>query len=279
MSSGGRNKSAAPILSNNMKLLKLYEVGLSSRDLDELGEDLTAVLATISHAVNEINLFRGLFLLSDPEFPSAERIRKKAQIQKFAITRALNAKTFEALDSIDQAKTVLNRRMQRERSRKVVETLRSVVEALCTIELQTVGLGYEVTKEIRDKVTNHYLPSEVRKNLPTAPYHSNAAMVLHETEGDSFYPFAEDLVFFPVLQKFATEKGKSKREIIDEWMSWSLASSIAVCDMHFRLSKILIIDLLGKRASQVALFAESELFQDYRSHPLPLFHFSVEEET
>lgn len=249
-----------------MKIVELYEIQLSKQEIEELGPELTAALSTLAYAANEINCFMGLYLASEPEMPRYEVIKKKARIQKFILTRAMNAKIFEALKAIGDIRKIIDR-YQEKTGRKDFSEMFTVLDSL------TSELGYTISKELRNNVTSHYLPSKVRDNLSRVAGGSARTLFFHRSSGDSFYPFAEDYVFGAQLNQLAKEHNMDLNSVVDEWMEWSVKASQEISSVFEGVLKHVIMDKLHeKHARETKPYVEVEYVAGFRTRPLPLFH-------
>ena len=200
----------------NMKIIHLGELILSREDLEKMPDEELAFLATLCFAVDEIGVFERLLVQTLGSRPKSEELQNAYAIQQLTLMRVLNAKVFEAFNILEQYKRMLKRSKQAE-SLKFLESYDSAWSVLRDSEL------YKVAKEIRDKSTNHYLPSETLKNLPYYPEVLRPKIYFHGSSGNSFHPIGEELVF---IAKFSRELGgyENVQGGLDKWIEWGIES-------------------------------------------------------
>jgi hypothetical protein len=70
----------------------------------------------------------------------------------------------------------------------------------------TSDSNYLLAKTIRDHSTNHYLVSPAAANLQYVSKNAKVAAYLHETQGNSYYPIGEEVVFSGRLSRHFNEQ-------------------------------------------------------------------------
>ncbi len=89
---------------DNMRIIRLAEFRLSENTRNNFPAPVLSIFATLAFAANEVTTFQAIFLMSKTDNPHDHTIKKKSRIQKFVLTRALNAKIFEAYKILEQSK-------------------------------------------------------------------------------------------------------------------------------------------------------------------------------
>lgn len=249
-----------------MKKVTLAELRFTQEEIKSLGDELVSVLATLAYATNEINVISSLFIFSKPESSKDPIIKKKLEIQKYTLTRCLNAKIFEAYSSIEHAEKIFLRSKNKARYEALAAEFSKVNKNKST-------KGYSIAKAIRDTVTNHYLPSVTHKNFGYACSSADNTMYIHDTNGDSFYPIAEHLVFAPALEKLARQNETDINSILRIWLEWSGAASTELTEVFTSVSERIIFDeLFQKTALEKEIYVDDGLIGNPKSSFLPLFH-------
>lgn len=251
---------------DNMRIVRLLELRLSSSQIQNLPATVLAVFTTLAYVSNEITTFQALFLSSKPEIARDPVIQSKARIQKFILSRTLNAKIFEGLFALTHSKELLR---QNGLDAVLSASFREIESAIALKDEN----GYEIAKRLRDKVSNHIIVNEVLKNLQRVATDADKTLYLHRSSGDSFYPIAEDYVFGSILNQIAKEKGSTLDLVIKEWMDWSIKVSsqisntfevlaLEVCEEYFPDSSF----------RKISPYVEADLDGGFRKRPLSLFH-------
>ncbi len=211
-----------------MRILSYGELSFSKAELNRLGSETTALLSAMAYALNEINTFQRLFVASKRPETNDESMRAMFAIEKHTLARALNAKVFEALKQFSDYRRKLVRK-------NADATLKLFDECMTELTSLKCEDGYKVSNFIRNKFSNHYVPSEVEANLAYVSERANQSMFHHEMVGNSFYPLGEDYVFVAGVNRWAEENGVDSPMVIDDWMDWSVRASGAVSNSFQKL--------------------------------------------
>lgn len=201
----------------NMKIVHLGELVLTQEHIGHLSDEEVSFIATLCFAVDEISVFERLLVQTMNGLPRSEEMLQLHTMQQLTIMRVMNAKVLEALKIFNQYKTML----ERSGKKRQLDFLRQYNEEVEKIRTHP---AFETAQEIRNTSTNHYTPSETKKNLKFHTKNQDLKMYFHENNGNSFHPIGEDLVF---IAKLAREMGSREKvaDGLDGWIGWGLKAS------------------------------------------------------
>ena len=250
----------------NMRIIRLAEIRLSENTRSNFPDPVLSIFATLAFAANEVTNLQAFFLMSKDDAPQDDIIKKKSKIQKFVLTRALNAKVFEAFECLDKSKMLLT-------THCLDDHLPLFLSEIFESEQLKSRQGFEVAKAIRNHATNHYIPQVVYKNRRRVAENGDHSLYLHQSSGDSFYPFGEEFVFGSLLNKIAKDRGQDLNQIVEEWMNWSISASSQIT----KTFEVLARECLERYAPSLCAYErtpylEPELDGGFRNNSLPLFY-------
>ena len=252
----------------NKRIVHLYEFALSQSDLEKLSDDEVAFLATLGFAIDEISIFQKLVVQAFSKKPKDTVLLNLNGIQVNTVTRSLCAKLFEALRIFENYRKMVDRSGDTKTKEKLDEYERELTEF-------KRDPNYDLAKTIRDHSTNHYLPSETKKNIKHVPARARFVAYLHENQGNSFYPFGEEYVFFGRIGRYFSDEKKSGFAIddIQNWIAWSLQISRWLN----RMLSGYILWIHKERFPDLALkkktpYLEMDFFAELGEKPLPLIY-------
>ncbi|KCV81939.1 hypothetical protein ATO10_08838 [Actibacterium atlanticum] len=247
--------------------MHLYELSIPKADIEKLDETEWAFIATLAFAMDEISVFQKLLVHAKAQKPEAEELRIAHAIQENTITRALCAKIFEAVKLFDQYQRLADRNGLSDVRNKLVEFSESFDE----LKADPI---YSLAKDIRDHATNHYLPSETKKNLEHVSDKAITKAFLHRNIGNSFYPLGEEFVFLGRIGRHYAEEYDRPHTMEDvrKWVEWALAASKVLT--HFFTDYLVWVQ--RERFPEWALkptkpYLEPELYGELGETPLKLF--------
>lgn len=202
-------------------IVHLYEFEIPKSDIERMSENELAFLSTLAFCVDEIAVFTKLLVQTFHVRPRYDELLSHYQIQQNVLMRSLNAKSFEGFKILRGYKKLLEREGgQQDRLAKIDGYL---------VELQDLEAdpAFELAQSIRDHATNHYIPSETNKNLKNISKRSRFLAYIHETSGNSRYPFGEECVFLARIGRYYSDAGKDSYTMDDvgAWIDWGIKSS------------------------------------------------------
>ena len=247
--------------------MEFHVLDFSENDIETLGPELTALVSTSCYISNEIRVFQMLYLQSVAVEPKDSTLRDAANIHRMSILRVLAAKLFEAVNGIKN----FEKRIIGSKSLICRDIFNYMVSELDEIKKLP---GYEVAKSLRNKATNHYVPSEVLNRS-----NNRSSLILERTSfmnerlGNCFSPFGEQFVFGSILDTEAESRGISVAELIDNWQDWISASGMAITESHSNLMMRVVDEVLLEQMPSVRKVKKVGHFGvDVLEDPLPLFH-------
>lgn len=186
---------------------------ISGAELRSIPKNTAAMLATLSHAANEIFLFQKLLIISANTDPSSEIAKIYSNVHKSIIHRALISKLFEVVKLI---------RDYRKRSDRSSDRFGSSTCARFSAEwerLETLE-AYKIVSDIRSHITNHYLLSKIEGHLDGLPDDVILRTVHHDQLGHSISELGEEVALMSILNRAGTPH-ETYRELQD-WMMLAL---------------------------------------------------------
>ncbi len=251
----------------NMRIIHLAKLKMSKSDLAKIDKRELAFLSTIAFAIDEISVIQKLYAQSISLQPRNEELLLMSAIQQNTIARVLSSKLYEAIGLFDKYQVTLKRKGDQE-----------AVEALASHQAALVGIkklpGYPMAKFIRDHVTNHYLHQETEKNIEYVSEKAQYVAFLHEMQGNSYYPFGEEVVFLGRVGRYFYEEYERtfNASDINHWYDWIKEASKWFTKMFYSY----VIWLYRTRFPDWMLvptkpYLDYELFGELGHSPLPIF--------
>ncbi|WP_417268666.1 hypothetical protein [Celeribacter baekdonensis] len=253
----------------NKKILSFSVLTFTKAELDELGDDLTALIATMSYAANEISTMQLLYISNSGVVPADKDIYFRWAIQKHTLIRILNAKVFEAIFGFSEYKKTLERRGLH----KSLEFLAKIFEQ---IDDMKHAPGYNYSKAIRDKATNHYSPANTKKNMKYVSARADKRMIHHEKTGNSFHPIGEEYVFMAQVNATANTHNVQSEEVMNEWIDWTIRSLRTLSKAFDDLLIQVVTEVLPHKYLELKKpYVELPLVCNLTTSALPLFFEST----
>ena len=209
----------------NKKIVFLHELKFTDCDIEQIGKDTYAFIATFAYAINEISVFLKLVIQSHGIEPKDQALLQMFAIQQNTLTRVLSAKLVETIKLFGDYK----RHLKNKGKEKYLNALQPSIEALKPIIRSP---SYEVSRRLRNKVTNHYTFKDSLQNMDgSVSPNASKSIFLHLQQGNSFAPLGEEVVFLGRLWRYFEEETKLKPHIdrVHEWIDWNqLAAKWAI---------------------------------------------------
>ena len=144
------------------------------------------------------------------------------QTQQNALLRVLIAKTFEALNIVEDFKKKLQRDGHENRFEKLSE-FENELKAL------KEDANWSLAKSIRDHSTSHYFPTVVAANLSSMQKYPDFHAYLHKNTSNFYHPFGEEAVFLARIGRHFKELGRD---------SWTLEDLRSLIDWTLDVSRL-----------------------------------------
>ena len=251
---------------DNAKILDLVQYQLTKQELASLDDDYAALLATLCYALNEIRVVSSLYLSAFQE-PKDEHVKRKWIVQRNTLLRMMNAKVFEALKGVHDFEDSLRRK---DCNHDLLTLLEKHSEKLRGLKRES---GYKISERLRSQSTNHYLPSIAKRNLKYLSQRASKSLYLHETDGDSFFPLGEEVVFDSAFVALESEFKTNADDLFLAWLTWTQQANRTVSSTFDGLAKHLVqVSFPSKFGQQRKPYVEPSFLLGFRSKPLALFH-------
>ncbi|MBM7324150.1 hypothetical protein JS562_13665 [Agrobacterium sp. S2] len=195
---------------------QLAKIAFAAADLRKVAQHAGFLVAS-SLAVNEINILQRAFLMA-LNTRSKSRPIQDAALQEIAysqsavIERNLSAKILEYMNLVGDYPKICTRA-------KVPPLDPFATKAAAAIGALRTSPGYDLALWYRNKVTSHYVVSDVVKLITDEdigePDHEHS-MYLHQSDGNSAYLLGERIV----LAKLGADKGDAvqKMRVYGDWV-------------------------------------------------------------
>jgi hypothetical protein len=250
----------------------LYVFRLRWRELSDLTLDEKAAISILGFLVSEINALKRMALFA--MFPHNERseIASAIVIQRNLLLRTATAKLFEFL-----------RFMEKRLDPTVAPTSVSRIVGGFEKELAGFreGIGFQLAKQIRNKMANHLDFDEAKASAEAAQDDVECGFFLTDANGNSYFPIGEEVIFASALKRtWKTHEDAKEREedkatfeaALDAWIDWTLKLSDFADRVHLALFEELIEPLVPKRMAQhKPVWVDSDLVAEHPGFRLPVF--------
>ncbi len=207
---------------------------LSKAQISELSVESRALIALSSHALNEVNVFLRMHLMSQHQETGQEPIDELINIQKNVILRNWSAKLFEF-------KKTLTEVAEATRAIKDPEVKDIVSGALVKFDEIFNTRGFGLAELLRKKATNHYDFFDTRGLVSDDV---DMSIFLHDMQGNCVYPYGESVFFYRRLhrevEKIKEEDAASK--LSESWIDWNIATTNWLSETHSLFLERLIFD-------------------------------------
>lgn len=246
-----------------------HRVSLDNSDMEKLGRENVSFLAAILFAANEMFVYQKI-LATYINRPSQryEEMKVLSFIHQFTIMRTSSAKIMEFIKLYEDQCKIWNRKHLEEE----INEMNDFTERLGPIKESEF---FKFTKEIRDTIINHYIVSEISKNLEYLSDKADYSLQLHWEQGNSFFPIGEEIVFAGYINRYFrdSEEGtlEQKSDLMRRWIDWILRAIKWINDVVQAFAKFIVLKKLsGKRVKKNALFLDPDLVADIRNFRSPL---------
>ena len=220
-----------------------YRLELTNDDLRSLDADLAALVIATSFAVNEIAGLNKLMVAANAPKPSDDDGLKLHMAQCALVQRCLLIRVYEYLRLISDTYDLLRKKKNDDSA-----TTRNVLaKEIKQVRRLRSGKAYKTAELIRNKLTGHIDLGFIKETLQRRKGAQKYEAIIHETQGNSLYLFAEDLAFMGLLGRedqgptLSTEETIARYEGLTDWL---LEASRACVDMHYSFLTIAVVDQL-----------------------------------
>jgi len=253
-------------VSEKKSLVHLVEYPMTRRELSELSEDQQAVLAILSYAVSEANVFAKLYIAAAQDLIDDKVIDSAASIQRFVVLRSWSAKLFEVEDFL-----LLGGKKKKTKDPEIIGLAEASLEEFKALREQE---GYQISRDMRNEATSHYSFSAAKKNLPFVSDHAVCNMYLHEQNGNSFYPLGEEVMFIGRLNRRGANLDKEETAaLLGIWMQWNISANKWLSETHLRFVRDLVLKKFEKKyARKRAFWVPSEHVATNSEARVPVFY-------
>jgi hypothetical protein len=176
-------------------------------DLDHLSNLDRVAFVAGCFCVNEVNALRRITLFSMSQDEECKLVNDAAMVQRQVLLRVLTGKLFEFLEMYNRLSA------RKSESRVISEALLRLREAHKTCVRHP---GYKYAKKIRNSQAYHYDLGDIEQTASRVEGQTRCEFFLATEGPNSFFPFAEHLVFNP------DPKGRMDDELEDGEDDWSL---------------------------------------------------------
>ncbi|WP_299637113.1 hypothetical protein [uncultured Ruegeria sp.] len=250
-----------------MKALeKIVEIPIYWDDLKSLSLDEKALLALASYAASESNTISKLYLFSTHKMTGNEIVDSAISIQIMVLLRYWSAKLFEFFESISE--------ISNSRGTKDDNVIRLAKESFDAFSELEELRGYEIARAIRHEATNHYSFKAAKKNIDHVSDRANCKLYLHNKDGNSWYPFGEEVMFSGRLNRAGASlrTKEEKNQLLKDWLDWNLSATRWANKAYELIATELVLDRLPDRnAKQKLLWLEPELVGEIDGRKTPVF--------
>ncbi len=250
-----------------MKIVHLAELRFSDSDIEVIGEDTYAFIATFAYAIDEIAVFHKLLIQAMGPHPKDDTLLQLYAIQQNTITRVLSAKIIEVIKLFGEYKSYL----KTENDERKLSALSPSIKKLHMI---TSSPSFKVSQRMRNKVTNHYVFEESKKNLQRGlSPNASRSLFLHEKQGNSFSPMGEEVVFLGRFWRYFDEETRLEGNLdrVHEWTAWNQdAAKWAIKTFNQFIIWIHANELPDKYLLPSHHYLEMSLHSEFDESPLPI---------
>ena len=232
-------------------LVHLFEYQVPKSSLEQLSREQTAILGILSYAVSEVNALAKFFIIAQQDKTGENPIDIASMIHQNVILRTWSAKLFEVMEF---AGTADKRLLASDDDLRV-----DFEEALLELDELKSTEGFSTARVMRNEATSHYSMKAALKNIDYMSEDAECNLYLGELNGNSFYPFGEELMFVARMSRQG-KNSRSKAERLAQfwdWHDWNIAMNDWLSRLHFRVVKTLFLD------------SETEIFARHKAYWVP----------
>jgi len=194
--------------------------------------------------------------------------REISNVQSLVFLRVISSKLFEFIKLCgDQRK-----RWERQGS-KTGKTLEKEYEELLRSKS---SIYFQLAEEIRNKVSNHFLVSDICSYFMLAQKRDEYEYLLHQEQGNSVAPVGEDVVFFSLFNQFLrgdeiVQNIGDKAQFFEGWLDWISETTNHLDKFTYALLRQVLDEKLPqKKVREKRLFLDEDLVGDINSFRMPL---------
>ena len=126
---------------------------------------------------------------------------------------------------------------------------------------------YQIAQWIRDFVTSHYIPQEIRSAISSFPNDHRFEIYEHMMDGNSFSPFAEEVAFIGIMNLH-----KMNIDQIIEFESWiDILFKRCITFRHDFFICLCAVEFPNKRLETVRVSVPSEIVAILPDATMPIF--------
>ncbi len=226
---------------SNKAIIQFDEFSISLATLRKLPADRVAAFSALSFAVTEVNVLRRVFLSQAHDYIGEKLIDEAINSQKLVVLRTWSSKLFEAREFLEQL-------CKRKSKIKDSDLLSLSQDALVEFNKSTTTEGYQIARDIRHEVANHYSFDVAKKNLPHVHSDALCNFYIHQHGGNDYFPLGEAVMFHGRLHRkwsslLDLEERRSK---LDHWFEWCQDATSALSQSHAKFAEKLIFEPLGR---------------------------------
>jgi len=258
----------------NKKIVFLHELKFTDRDIEKIGKDTYAFIATFAYAIDEISVFLKLVIQSYGDKPKDEALLQMFAIQQNTIIRVLSAKLVETIKLYGDYEKHLGETGKS----AYLNALQPHTEAL---EAIIRAPSFKVSQRLRNKATNHYNFKESLKNLDgSVSPNASKSIFLHLSQGNSFAPLGEEVVFLGRFWRYFKEETRLEVNMdrAHEWIEWNQsAAKWAIKTFNAFIIWLHHNEFPEQYGTKAEHYLEPELFGELGINRLPIV-FDIQEE-
>lgn len=200
----------------NYRIVHVGEIALSKSDLDRFDPVVRDGLITFASLINELNVFIRLVILSMNTRPEDATLLKSAYIQESVLTRVLSAKIYEGMKALDD--------FAKRAGRNNIALSGEIMACLGEAEEIKAEWFFHFSKDLRNKVTNHYLHGAAEEGYGGVDESNRLEFIEAKNLLASFYPAAEETIFLGFFERaYQLEYGRSlDSEVRHQWVLWNV---------------------------------------------------------
>lgn len=248
---------------------KLVEIRFSKDDIDAIGTKDFAFLSITLFAANEIFVFYKYMASNIYKKDLVEpQIQALATIQQAVILRIMSAKLFEFIELYEAQ----HKKWMRSGASAEMDRFADRTKELSEIKS---GQFYDLTKRMRNKITNHYAVDDIVGNINYIDSLANLTAQMHEEQGNSFFPIGEEVVFIGLMNKYMSKESglttfEEKRSFTENWIAWTLKAARWVSATTYDIIRYYVIERLQKKGRVKTFHLDPKLIADVTSHRAPI---------
>ncbi|MGQ0611626.1 MAG: hypothetical protein ACT4N9_11055 [Paracoccaceae bacterium] len=234
------------------------EFQVSIEELRSLPHAHVAAFAALSFAVTEVNVLRRVFLSQSHEPIGDIFIDDVINTQKLVVIRTWSSKLFEAKDLLDSI-------IKSGPKKYSLDLISLAQEASKDFVDLTSQEGYQVARDIRHEMSNHYPLSAARKNLPYVHKDALCNFFIHQHGGNDYFPLGEAVMFHGrIHRKWQDLKSVADRRAkFDHWFTWCINATDSLLRAHALFAERLIFKPLGRNTFYTKTFTVPATLVDH----------------